>query len=163
MRRTAITLLTTLAVLLGSAGVSWSADLDKGFAAHKRGDYKTALREFKPLAKQGHADAQNNLGEMFYNGLGVVQDFKTAVKWLTLSAEQGYAGAQNNLGGNYYNGQGVPENMVYAYMWVNIAVSSGDKNAAKNRDMVAKKMTPAEISAAQKLTRECVRKQYKGC
>ncbi|HJM83237.1 MAG TPA: tetratricopeptide repeat protein [Nitrospinota bacterium] len=199
MRRTAITLLITFAVLLGSAGVSWSADLDKGFAAHKRGDYKTALREFKPLAKQGdalaqnylgymyekgqgvvkddktavkwytlaakqgHADAQNNLGEMFYNGLGVVQDFKTAVKWLTLSAEQGYAGAQNNLGGNYYNGQGVPENMVYAYMWVNIAVSSGDKNAAKNRDMVAKKMTPAEISAAQKLTRECVRKQYKGC
>ena len=100
-------------------------------------------------------------------GLGVVQDYKTAVKWYTLAAEQGYAGAQYNLGFMYRKGQGVPLDNVYAYMWFNIAASSGDKDAAKdaakNRDMVAKKMTPADISAAQKLTRECVRKNYKGC
>ena len=64
MRRTAITLLTTLAVLLGSAGVSWSADFNKGYDAYKKGDYKTALREFKPLAEQEHALAQTNLGLM---------------------------------------------------------------------------------------------------
>ena len=129
MRRTAITLLITFAVLLGSAGVSWSADLDKGFAAHKRGDYKTALREFKPLAKQGHADAQNNLGEMFYNGLGVVQDFKTAVKWLTLSAEQGYADAQYNLGLMYASGQGVEQDYAKAVEWYQKAADQGHAKA----------------------------------
>ena len=38
-----------------------------------------------------------------------------------------------------------------------------DDAASKNRDMVAKRMTPADISTAQKLARECVRKEYKGC
>ena len=33
----------------------------------------------------------------------------------------------------------------------------------QNRDDVAKEMTPADISTAQKLARECVRKKYKGC
>jgi len=48
-------------------------------------------------------------------------------------------------------------------MWWNISASNGDKSAVKNRDIVAKKMTPADISTAQKLARECVEKKYKGC
>jgi hypothetical protein len=78
-------------------------------------------------------------------------------------AEQGYAPAQYNLGVMYDKGEGVPLDNVYAYMWFNIAVSSGDKDATENRNIVAKSMTPADISAAQNLTRECVRKKYKGC
>jgi TPR repeat protein len=38
-------------------------------AAYKRGDYETAIREWKPLAKQGVADAQYNLGVMYGEGL----------------------------------------------------------------------------------------------
>jgi hypothetical protein len=49
-------------------------------------------------------------------------------------------------------------------MWFNIAASSGkSENASKNRDIVAELMTPADISTAQKLARECVRKNYTGC
>ena len=33
----------------------------------------------------------------------------------------------------------------------------------KTRDIIAKEMTPADLSAAQKLARECIRKKYKGC
>jgi hypothetical protein len=82
---------------------------------------------------------------------------------LTLAAEQGYARAQYNLGLMYGTGQGVIQDNVYAHMWWNIAAASGHKSATKNRDKVAKQMTPAEISEARKLARECVRKQYKGC
>jgi hypothetical protein len=127
MKRTAITLLITLAVLLGSAGVSWSADFAKCQAAFDERDYKTALREFKPLAEQGDALAQFSLGVM------------------------------------YYTGKGVPQNMVYAYMWFNIAVSSGYKNASEIRDFIAELMTPADISTAQNLAQECMRKNFKGC
>ena len=42
-------------------------------------------------------------------------------------------------------------------------MSGESKNASKNRDIVAKKMNSTDISAAQKLARECVRKKYKGC
>ena len=33
-----------------------SADLQKGFEAYNRGDYSTALKEFRALAEQGNVD-----------------------------------------------------------------------------------------------------------
>jgi TPR repeat protein len=97
MRNLTATLCLTLAVLLGSAGVSESADFQKGLTAYKSGDYATALREWTPLAEQGNAVAQYNLGVMYRKGKGVPQNHKTAVKWYRLSAEQGDADAQSNL------------------------------------------------------------------
>ena len=64
MRKLTAILCLTFAVLLGSAGMSWSADYQKGLDAFNKGDYATALREWKPLAEQGNADAQFNLGTM---------------------------------------------------------------------------------------------------
>ena len=51
-----------LIVLLGGAGLSANADLEKGWAAYDRGDYATALREWKPLAEQGDADCPEQFG-----------------------------------------------------------------------------------------------------
>ena len=163
MKRLTATIYLTLAVLLGSSGVSWGLDFQRGLAAARSGDYATALREWKPLAEQGYADAQYNLGQMYAKGQGVPQDYKTAVKWYTLSAEQGFAFAQFNLGAMYGNGTGVKQDYVRAHMWWNIAASSGEKDADKNRDIVAKRMTPSQIENARNLARECVRKKYKGC
>ena len=98
MRHLTATLCLTLAVLLGSAGMGWGADFQKGLDAVQRGDYTTALREWKPLAEQGVAFAQYNLGVMYANGQGVPQNYKTAVKWYRLAAEQGDADAQIKLG-----------------------------------------------------------------
>ena len=60
-------------------------------------------------------------------------------------------------------GKGVIQDWVYAHMWGNLAASNGNENGGKERDVAAKNMTLAELSTAQKLTRECVRKKYKGC
>jgi TPR repeat protein len=62
-------------------------------AAYERGDYATALRLIRPLAEQGGAKAQYNLGQMYRDGQGVPQDYAEAVKWYRLAAEQGYADA----------------------------------------------------------------------
>ena len=64
MKHLTATICLTIAVLLGSVGVSESADFQKGVTAFQSGDYATALREWKPLAKQGNASAQHNLGVM---------------------------------------------------------------------------------------------------
>jgi len=58
MKTIITTICVTLAVLLGSGGMSASADLQKGLTAFKSGDYATALLEFQPLAEQGHAKSQ---------------------------------------------------------------------------------------------------------
>ena len=126
-------------------------------------NHKTGVKWYRLSAEQGNAYGQNNLGFMYQNGLGVTQDYKTAVKWYKLGAEQGNADAQINLGFMYDTGRGVIQDNVYAHMWYNIAASSGEKIARENKDIIVTKMTPAEISTAQKLARECVRKKYKGC
>ena len=163
MRNLTATICLAVALLFGSVGVSWSQDFQKGVTAYESGDYATALREWKPLAQQGYASAQYNLGLMYDNGQGVPQDDKTAVKWYRLAAEQGYASAQFNLGVMYGMGTGIIQDWVYAHMWGIIAASNGNEDGAKLRDIAAEDMTPSQLEKAQDLARECVRKNYKGC
>lgn len=59
-------------------GQAW-AGLEEGFAAAERGDYASALNEFKPLAEHGDAEAQLELGVMYERGRGVPKDFKEAL------------------------------------------------------------------------------------
>ena len=143
---------------LGLTAPAW-AGWDEAVAASKRGDYATVVRELRPLAEQGVAEAQLNLGNIYRKGRGVPQDYAEAVKWYSKAAEQGDAGAQYNLGLMYDNGLGVPQDAVQAHMWLNLAASKyppGENRdrAVKNSDHVAKRMTPAQIAEAQKLARE---------
>ena len=178
---------------------SYSADFNKGLTAAQSGDFATALKEWKPLAEEGNAVAQNNLGLMYHNGWGVPQDYKEAARlyrlaaeqgyvdaqynlgvmynngngvpqdykeavyWYRLSAEQGYAIAQSNLANRYYYGEGVNKDIVYAHMWKNISASNGFEPAKEDLKIIEKEMTSSHISEAQRLARECVKKNYKGC
>lgn len=65
------------------------ADSDDGAEAYERGDYATALKEWRPLAEQGNAGAQTLLGLIYDNGYGVPQDFVQAHMWWNLTAAQG--------------------------------------------------------------------------
>ena len=94
MKKLTAILCLTIAVLLGSLGVSWSADLQKGLDAANRGDFATALREWRPLAEQGDASAQNNLGFMYVYGKGVLQDYVRAHMWFNIAASSG--GSKNS-------------------------------------------------------------------
>jgi hypothetical protein len=80
------------------AAPAW-ADYEAGLGAYERGDYATALREWRPLAEQGIADAQFNLGQLYANGQGVPQDYVRARQWYEKAAVQGEVLAQFNLGG----------------------------------------------------------------
>jgi TPR repeat protein len=161
MQKLTLTIITVLFCLTSNVGSS--ADLQKGMSAAERGDFATALREFKPLAEQGNAGAQTTLGSLYDKGQGVPKDYKTAVKWWKLAAKQGDASAQSNLGVMYVNGQGVLQDYVRAHMWWSIAASSGHKSAVKFRDKIVVRMTSAQIAESQDLARECIRKKYKGC
>ncbi len=107
---------------LGLTAPAW-AGWDEGVAAYERGDYATALREWRPLAEQGDADAQHNLGVLYRNGQGVPQDYVQAHMWLNLAASRHFPGEERD-------------------------------QSVKNRDIIAKRMTPAQISEARKLARE---------
>ena len=78
-----------LAVLVGIGGV-WAADFDKV----NKGDYVAALKEWRPLAEQGDAGAQYNLGVMYSKGQGVVQDYASAHIWFNVASANGDSEAQ---------------------------------------------------------------------
>ena len=189
MRLAPIRALLAAVLPLWLATSAW-AGFDEGLAAYYRGDYATALEEWLPVAEQGHADAQYNLGSMYDEGQGVPrdaaeaakwhrkaavqghadaqlslalmysygdgvpQDYTKAAKWYRLAAEQGRARAQYILGIMYVKGQGVPQDYFQAHMWWNLAAALGLEVGRKDRDLLAEKMTPADISEAQRLARE---------
>ena len=112
------------------------------------------MTEWRPLAEQGDASAQTNLGVMYHQGHGVPLDYAEAMKWFRLAAEQGDATAQHNLGLMYAKGQGVAQNYIQAYMWETLAAAQGNDNASKGLEILEKQMTPDQIAEAQRLARE---------
>ena len=155
------------ALALGFGGNAIAGPMEDGQAAYDLGDFMTAQLLWRPLAEEGVARAQNNLGVIYENAKGVPQDINEALKWYRLAAEQGYGGAQNNLGLIYALGRGVPRDPVRAYMWFSLAGSSlsGDigKTVMQSRDVIASAMTPQQIVEATGMVLRCQASNYKGC
>jgi TPR repeat protein len=85
--------IAAILLMLSFAAPVVAGPLEDADIAIKRRDYATALRLIRPLAEQGDASAQYNLGVFYDNGLGVPQDHVRALMWLNLSAAQGKEGA----------------------------------------------------------------------
>src|SRR6185436_120117 len=68
------------------ATVAVAASIEEAEFAYDRGDYTQAARLFRPLAEQGIASAQFNLGMMYAKGLGARQDFILAHMWSNIAA-----------------------------------------------------------------------------
>lgn len=140
-------------------------DYDKGLKAYERGDFSAALQEWRPLAKQGNASAQFNLGQMYFLGRVVSQDYAEALNWHTLAAEQGDSRAATTIGSMYATGRGVRQDFVRAYMWHALAVEHGGRypyftrDARVARDDVARRLTPEQIAEGQKLAGEWMARQ----
>lgn len=94
--------------------------------AYDRGDYGTALAQWRPLAEQGDPAAQTSLGLMHARGHGVPRDDAEAARWFRRAAEQGHAPAQRILGLAYRDGRGVPQDDAEAFRWLRQAAEQGD-------------------------------------
>lgn len=140
---------------------------EEPYEALKRGDYRVAAGLFTPRAEKGDVRAQYNLGLLYASGMGVMQDYQAALKWHRQAAGQGHAGAQNELAQMYAKGQGVQQDQVRAYVWYSVAGESstgGSKTEIiKDRDHMAKRMTPDQIQKAEGLTKQCLESQFKKC
>src|SRR5262249_10658206 len=59
-------------------------------------NYVDMLVWYQKSAAQGYAPAQNQLGSMYENNIGLPQNFKRAANYYQLAAKQGFALAQYN-------------------------------------------------------------------
>ena len=159
--------LLAVAVLLG-ASIPAFAQTDSetqfaaGLAAKDRGHYATAMRAWLPLANSGVLEAQNNMGHMYEEGLGVAQNDTTAMEWYRKAADGGLAEAQQNVGLLYYYGYGVAENAREAVRWFQMAA---DQSLAAGEYMLALasqqgKGTSLDYAKARRLFLSSARKNY---
>jgi Putative peptidoglycan binding domain/Sel1 repeat len=117
-------------------------------------DPSQAAEWFRRAAQQGFARAQYNLGVLYANGDGVPRDASQAAQWLRRAADQEDPKAQYNLGLFYAQGIGVPQDYGEAYVWFTLAAArmppgADHEQAVRNRDIVAARLTPAQLDAAQ--------------
>ena len=125
-------------------------------------NFDESFRLYQQAANQGYARAQNMLGLAYINGEGVPRDASEAIRWWKKAAEQGYGEAMSHLGWQYKTGHGVPQDYVTAHMWYNLH-SAISKWGERDREEVASIMTSEQIAEAQKMARECFRRNYKDC
>ena len=88
--------------------------------------YKGAIRG-RQIGNPGY-----NLGTMYENGEGVLQDYGEAVQLYRLAGHQGLAHAQKALGIMYAQGRGVPQDYAEAVRWYRLAAMQGFAAAQYN-------------------------------
>ena len=117
-------------------------------------DDKQAIKWFRKAAEQNHPHALYRLGVLYHNGLGVEKDEKEAVKWYRKAAEHNLPEAQTAIGDMYTEGRGVKKDIVMAYAWIALL----SPNGKRSKQAIAGKMTPIQITKAEKLSKELRKK-----
>lgn len=119
-----LTFATTAAALTLGATTAL-ADVKAGVAAWQAGNFAGAVKEWRPLAEQGDADAQFNLGQAYKLGRGVPADLKIAQGWYAKAAQNGHSQAQANLGLILFQSG----DRKAAMPWIRKAADAGDPRA----------------------------------
>jgi hypothetical protein len=140
------TLLAISAMLCCNAAV---AGLKEGYEALSRKDYATAIKEYRPLAERGNAEAQYRIGRMYEFGQGYPQDKAQGIAWIRKAAAQNHADAQQELGVIYATGDGVQQDDVQAVAWFRKAAMQGDAMAQYNLGLLYAKGQGIEKDYAQ--------------
>jgi TPR repeat protein len=109
-----------------------ASQYDLGVIRYVQGAYRKAARWFKRAADMGYADAEYDLGIMYFNGRGVDQSFEAAAHLLRQSARQGQPNAQFRLATLYYTGRGVARNSAKEAFWLEQAARQGLTKAQYN-------------------------------
>src|SRR5438105_15241552 len=121
MTRALVGIFAAVILTLSLAAPAPAASLEDAVAAYRKGDYANALQLYRPLAEQGLAVAQFNVGLMYDMGQGVLQNHGEAMKWYRLAADQGRPDAQYQLGHLCYKHEQYAE----AAKWFRLAAGQG--------------------------------------
>jgi len=117
-------------------------------------NFGEAVKWFNRAASQGYAPAQRGLGIKFGKGQGVKRNYGEAVRWYRFGADQGDAASQYRLGRMYALGRGIRRDFTEAFAWFNLAADQKIEDAAIARDSVAARLTPKQLTEAERKTRK---------
>lgn len=108
-------------------------------------DAALARKWYGKAASDGNVKAIHNLAVLMTTDDGGKRDYAAAAKLFHRAAGFGLADSQFNLAILYENGLGVKRNTSEAYRWFALASEAGDKEAARRRDAVRRRLSPTMI------------------
>ena len=148
------------------AAAETTAELyQQGIHAFERAQFQKAIRIWRPIADNGHREAQFNLGAMYDNGKGTKKNPTEASKWYRWAADQGHVIAQYSLGNLYLAGRRVHQDTEQAIKWYRKAGEQGHTDAQFNLGEIYKDGTRVKrdyIKAFQWLSLAALRKHNAG-
>ncbi|HKV97760.1 MAG TPA: tetratricopeptide repeat protein [Gammaproteobacteria bacterium] len=112
------------------------AQANLGIMLQTRGEYKEAAYWYQQAANAGVANAQYNMGTLYFNGEGVAQDYAKAHEWFMRAAKRGNKYAEFQLGMTYFTGQGVNKDPTKEIFWYEKAARHGVPAAAYNLGVI---------------------------
>ncbi len=152
------------AVATGSQGVAAARDGAVAARVADRAAVRPSRAAFVPSVPESRSVRSNGIAPLSTSDQLAAPDYAAIVS----SAEQGDAVSQYNLAVMYDSGRGVLQDYVLAHKWYNLAASryatweaDVGASAARSRDRLTVRMTPAQIAEAQKMAREWEPKQVR--
>jgi len=107
-----------------------ATDREGAVEAMRVGDFAEAYCIIRPMAEDGDADAQYNIGWMYLNGYGLRINGGLALKWWQLASAQGHSDASFSIGTLYSLGEGrVAKDLDLAIDYYLLAVTDGQEDA----------------------------------
>ena len=112
-------------------------------------DLKQAVFWYERAAQGGHVRAMHNLATLLASGASGKPDYVTALRWYNEAAEAGFRDSQFNTGLLLTRGIGSKPNLPRAFQWFSLAAAQGDAEAARKRDELAARLSPADLKNAK--------------
>ena len=135
---------------------------EKGRAAQAGKNYKLAGELYEKASSMGNSSAMNNLGFLYYNGLGVTKNFAQAKAWFEKGVDLGNTSAMVSLGEMHRMGVGAAVDYAKARNLFEIAAARGDPMAMNNLGVLYENGhgVPKDFSEARRLFEMSAAKHY---
>ena len=127
---------------------AFAGPFEDGVAAYDRGQFAAALKLWLPLAQQGDAAAQFNVGVLYEKGAGVAQDYAEAARWYLKAARQGDPDAQYDVAVMYERGTGVAQDLETARKWYGMVIANPQTGGASLATKERARQRLAKLSPA---------------
>jgi hypothetical protein len=108
-----------------------------------------AIEWLRAAIAKGSTGAMVELGKLYRNGIGVLQDYDEAGRWIETAANRGDPEGTLELGRLYREGVVFKRDPVLAYVWFNRAAAVLNMSAVWERDEIGRQLDPAQLKEAQ--------------
>ncbi len=137
-----ILFLTPAATTAKRAGHSDTEALHRAIDHLERKEFIDAYEILMPMALQGDAEAQFQIGWMYRYGQGLPQNACLATVWHDKAARQGHGRAQHSMAFSYFSRDGLMRDYELAYRWLRQAIRNGIDVGEVIIEMMAEKLSP---------------------